>query len=156
MTSERSALKERLSAEIVQALKAGEKVRLGALRMLSASVKNREVELRREVTDDEFREVAAREVKRRTEAVEAYQAAGRTDLVEKESAERDALQTYLPEQLSAAEVAAIIDEAIEETGATTMKEMGKVMGQVMARAKGKVDGSAVQARVKERLAGTSD
>lgn len=153
MGGEASALKTRLDDEIRQALKAGEKVRLGALRLLSAAVTNRGKELRRALTDDEVREVATREVKRRNEAIEAYESAGRDELAAKEREEREALAAYVPEQLSEAEVDAIVDEAIAATGATSMREMGRVMGAVMAEAKGKVDGGAVQAKVKARLGG---
>jgi len=147
------SLKDRLAGEMREALKAGQKVRLSTLRLLSASVKNREVELRRELSDDEVREVAAREVKRRTEAIEAYDGAGRDDLASREREEREVLQAYLPPQLSESEVEALIDEAIGATGAASAKEMGKVMGFVMARARGKVDGGEVQAKVRERLGG---
>jgi uncharacterized protein len=146
-----SSLKERLAGEMREALKSGQKVRLAALRLLLASVKNREVELRREVSDDEFREVAGREVKRRVEAIEAYESAGREDLAAREREEREVLRAYLPEQISVEQVDALIEEAIASTGATSAREMGKVMGFVMSRAKGRVDGSAVQARVRERL-----
>lgn len=147
------ALKQRLTDEMKAALKAGEKTRLGALRLLSASVKNREVELRHELSDEELQEVAVREVKRRNEAIEAYESAGREDLAGKEREEREVLTAYVPQQLGAEEVEALIREAIEQTGASSPKEMGKVMGFVMGRAKGRVDGSAVQARVKELLEG---
>ncbi len=145
------ALKARLRNEMNDALRAGDKVRLGALRMLSAGITNREKELLRELNDAEVREVAAREVKRRTEAIEAFDKAGRRDLVEKESAEREVLSAYAPERLSDAEVDTLIDEAIAETGAASMKDMGKVMSAVMARAKGRVDGGAVQSQVRSRL-----
>jgi uncharacterized protein YqeY len=147
-----SNLKERLASEMRESLKAGQKIRLAALRMLSASVKNREVELRHELSDDELRDVASREVKRRTEAIEAYDAAGREDLARREREERDVLRAYIHEQLSDDEVDALIDEAIAATGASSPQGMGKVMGFVMGRAKGRVDGAAVQARVRERLA----
>ncbi|MGZ4108849.1 MAG: GatB/YqeY domain-containing protein [Actinomycetota bacterium] len=133
------------------ALRSGDKVRLGALRMLSAGITNREKELRHELSDDEVREVAAREVKRRSESIEAFAKGGRQDLVDKETAERDVLDAYAPERLSEAEVDALVEEAIAETGATSMKEMGKVMSAVMARGKGRVDGNVVQAKVRARL-----
>ena len=151
MADSGTGLKERVAEEMREALKAGQRVRLAALRLLSASVKNREVELRRELSEDEFREVASREVKRRVEALEAYESAGREDLAAREREERDVLQAYVPEQLSDEEVNALIEEAIAITGATSAREMGKVMGFVMGKARGKVDGSAVQARVRERL-----
>ena len=137
--------------EMRDALKAGQKVRLSALRMLSAAVKNREVEVRRELTDEEIGEVAAKEVKRRTEAMEAYGEAGRDELVEREREERDVLQSYAPAGLSDDEVAALVDEAIAATGASRPEEIGKVMGYVMGRAKGRVDGAVVQAMVRNRL-----
>ena len=146
-----STLKARVQREMHEALKAGEKVRLGALRMLSAAITNREKEVRHELSDDEVREVAVREVKRRTESIEAFEKGGRTDLVEKETAEREVLNAYAPVPLSDAEVDAIVEEAIAATGASGPGDMGKVMGQVMAKAKGRVDGSAVQAKVRARL-----
>jgi uncharacterized protein YqeY len=149
--SEGSTLKERVATEITDALKRGEKIRLGTLRLLSASVKNREVELRRPLDDEEFLEVVGREVKRRTEAIEAYRKAGREDLVAKETEEREVLQVYLPAGLSDAETDALVAEAIAATGATSVKELGRVMGYVMGKGKGRVDGGAVQNKVRERL-----
>ena len=153
MAEARAALRTRLDEEIKGALRAGEKVRLGALRLLVAAITVREKELRRLLSDEEIREVAAREAKKRNEAIEAFASAGREELAAKERQERKALGPYLPEQLSDAEVDAIVDEAIEATGATSLKEMGMVMGAVMANAKGKVDGSAVQRKVRARLGG---
>jgi uncharacterized protein len=146
-------LKAQVHEQMTAALRAGEKVRLGALRMLASSITNREKEVMRDLSDDEVREVAGKEVKRRTESIEAFESAGRTELAEKERAEREVLQPFAPEQLSDAEVDALIDDAMTATGATSMQEMGKVMGAVMASAKGKVDGSVVQQKVRERLAG---
>ena len=146
-----STLKQRMAEEMKDALRAGEKVRLGALRMLSAAVKNREVELRHELSDQEFIEVVGREVKRRNEAIEAFESAGREDLVAKETEERETLQAYMPEQLSDAETDALVDEAIATTGASSVKEIGKVMGYVMGKAKGRVDGGAVQRKARDRL-----
>jgi uncharacterized protein YqeY len=133
------------------AMKAGDKVRLGALRLLVAAITNREKELRRSPTDDEIREVAGKEVKKRTESIEAFAAAGRTELVEKERTERALLEPYAPVQLDESAVDAIIDEAFAATGASGPQDMGKVMGFVMGRAKGQVDGAVVQRKVKERL-----
>jgi uncharacterized protein YqeY len=146
-------LKARLSGEMKEALKAGEKVRLSALRLLAASVKNREVELRRDVTEEEFLEVVAREVKRRKEAAEAYEQAGREDLLDRERQEQAALETYLPAGLSDQEVEALVEEAIASTGASGPGDMGKVMSQVMAKARGRVDGATVNALVRSRLGG---
>ena len=146
-------LKETVREQMTAALKGGDKLRLGALRMLTAAITNREKEERHELSDDEVREVAGKEVKRRIESIEAFEAAGRTELADKERAERDVLQAFAPEQLSEAEVDAIIDRAIADSGATSPKEMGRVMGAVMAQAKGKVDGAVVQRKVRERLSG---
>lgn len=144
-------LRTRLRTETNDALRAGEKVRLGALRMLSAAITNREKELRRGLSDEEIREVAAREVKRRSESIEAFAAGGRQDLVDKETAERDALASYAPERLTDAEVDALVERVIAETNAASMADIGAVMRAVMAGAKGRVDGGAVQARVRARL-----
>jgi uncharacterized protein YqeY len=146
-------LKEQVHEQMTAALRAGDKLRLGALRMLAAAITNREKEILHELSDDEVREVAGKEVKKRSESIEAFGSAGRTELAEKERAERDVLQSFAPEQLSDAEVDALIDEAISSTEASSMKEMGAVMGAVMASAKGKVDGSLVQRKVRERLGG---
>jgi uncharacterized protein YqeY len=146
-------LKEQVHEQMTAALRAGDKLRLGALRMLAAAITNREKEILHELSDDEVREVAGKEVKKRSESIEAFGSAGRTELAEKERAERDVLQPFAPEQLSDAEVDALIDEAISSTEASSMKEMGAVMGAVMASAKGKVDGSLVQRKVRERLGG---
>ena len=146
-------LKAQVHEQMTAALRAGDKLRLGALRMLAASITNREKEVLHELSDEEVREVAGREVKRRTESIEAFASAGRTELAEKERAEREILEPFAPEQLAEAEVDAMIDGAISATGAASMQDMGKVMGAVMASAKGRVDGSVVQRKVRERLAG---
>ena len=144
-------LKEQLREEITDALRAGDKVRLGALRLLSAAVTNQEKELRRELSDDELRAVAGKEMKKRAESIEAFEGAGRQELADKERAERDAITAYAPEQLDEEQVDALIDEAIDATGAIGPQDFGAVMGKVMATAKGKVDGSVVQRKVRERL-----
>ena len=148
-------LKERLAAEMKDALRSGERVRLGALRMLSASVTNREKDLRREVTDDEVRDVAAKELKKRAESIEAFEGAGRRELAEKERAERDAIASYAPEPLSEEEVDALVEEALAVTGAASEKELGAVMGHLMGKAKGRVDGRLVQEKVRARLRGSA-
>jgi uncharacterized protein YqeY len=148
-------LKTRLVDDMQAALRAGDKVRLSALRMLLAAVKNKEVEgaRARELTDDEIREVAQKEVKKRGDSIEAFEAAGRSELAERERAEAEVLVAYAPEQLSGDEVDELVDEALAATGATSVREMGKVMGFVMGKAKGRVDGGLVQAKVRERLEG---
>lgn len=143
----------RVSEDLRAAMKSGQKVRLAALRMLATSIRNREVELRRDLSEEEFLEVVAREVKRRKEAAEAYEGAGREELAARERQEQDALEAYLPAALSDEDVAGLIEEAVAATGASGPGDMGKVMSHVMGKARGRVDGSAISARVRERLAG---
>ena len=146
-----ASLRDQVREQTTTALKAGDSVRVGTLRLLTAAITNREKEVGHELDDDEVREVAAKEVKKRTEAIEAFAGAGRDELVEKESAEREILRPYAPAQLDDAAVAAIVDEVIAATGASGPGDLGKVMGQAMGRLKGQADGSAVQALVRERL-----
>ena len=148
-------LKAQVTEDMKAALKAGDKLRLGALRMFLAAIQNKEVEgaQARELSDDEIREVAQKEIKKRGDSIEAFESAGRFELAEKERAEREVLAAYAPEQLSEAQVDALVEEALAATGATSAKEMGKVMGFVMGRARGKVDGGFVQQKVKARLSG---
>ena len=144
-------LKDRLRGEITSALRAGDKVRLSALRMLSAAVTNREKELRHELSDDELRDVAAKEVKKRVESIEAFDGAGRTELADRERAEREAIEPYAPARMDEAQVDALIEEAFAATGASGPQDLGAVMGFVMGRVKGQVDGAVVQRKVRERL-----
>jgi uncharacterized protein YqeY len=148
-----STLKDEIQSQMHLAMKSGEKVRLGALRLLTAAIKNREVEVGHELSDDEVREIAGKEVKKRTESIEAFDAAGRDELAAKEREERDIVSVYAPAQLSEDAVDALIDEALAATGATSPKEMGKVMGFVMGKAKGQADGTVVQQKVLARLTG---
>lgn len=150
---EGGGLRDQVRRDLTAAMKARDAVRVGALRMLLTAIVNREKELRHPLTDEEVREVAAREVKRRTESIEAFERGNRPDLVAKETAEREILQAYAPEQLSEAELEAIIEEAIAEVGAAGPGDLGKVMGKVMARARGRADGSLVQGKVRARLGG---
>ena len=145
------SLKARLIEEQRAALKAGQRLRLSALRLLSAAVTNREVELGHPLTDAEFEDVARREVKKRREAVEAYLAAGRDDRAEGERAEQEVLEAYLPAGLSDDEVDALVEDAVAALGAAGPGDLGRVMGHVMAAAKGRADGRAVQAKVRARL-----
>jgi uncharacterized protein len=142
---------DRLSAEIRTAMKSGDRTRLDTMRLLAAAVKNREVEVGHDLSEEEFLEVVTREAKRRREAVEAYEKGDRPELAEKERAEAAILGAYLPEQLSEDEVRALIEEAIEATGADAPGEVGKVMAWIMARHKGRVDGSTVNSLARERL-----
>ena len=148
-----SALKTEIHQQMTAAMKARDELRLGTLRMLISAIRYKEDELGHELSDDEVRAVAGSQVKKRTESIEAFEQAGRSELVAKEAAEREVLAAFAPEQLSDEAVDALVDEAIASTGATSMQQMGQVMGAIMAKAKGQVDGSVVQAKVKARLGG---
>jgi len=150
---EAGSLKARLADEMRTAMKARERIKLGALRLLATSVKNREVELGHPLSDDEFVDVATREVKRRREAIEAYERAGREDRVAQEREEQDVLEAYVPARMDQAEVSALIDEAVQAIGATGPGDLGRVMGYVMGKAKGRVDGKEIQSVVRARLGG---
>jgi uncharacterized protein YqeY len=146
-------LKERITEDMKAAMRAGEKERLGVIRMLQAAIKQREVDERIVLDDAQVIAAVEKMVKQRREAVAQFEAGGRTDLVEKENAEIALLQAYLPAQLGDAELDALIADAIAQTGASTIKDMGKVMGVVKAKAAGRADMGAVGARIKARLAG---
>ena len=150
-------LKTQIGDDMKAAMKAGDKVRVGALRMFLAAIKTKEVEgaAARELSDDEVRQVAAKEVKKRTESIEAFEGAGRTELAEQERAEREVLLPFAPPPVDESALDALVDEAVAATGAMSVQEMGKVMGAVMSKAKalGQVDGSVVQAKVRARLGG---
>jgi uncharacterized protein YqeY len=143
---------DRLSSEIKEAMKSGDRTRLQTVRLLATAVRNREIELGRDLTEDDLVEVASREVKRRKEAAEAYERGDRPELADRERAEQAVLEAYLPERLSESEVAAAIDDAIAATDASGPGDLGKVMGHVMGRLKGRVDGAEVNRLARERLA----
>jgi uncharacterized protein YqeY len=147
------AVKERITEDMKSAMRSGEKERLATIRMILAGIKQREVDERIQLDDVQTLSVIEKMVKQRRESIVQFEAGGRADLVAKENAELLILQSYLPQQLSDAEVTALIDEAIAATGATSMKDMGKVVAQVKAAAQGRADMGAVSARVKARLSG---
>lgn len=144
-------LKERITEDMKTAMRAGEKERLGTIRLVLAAIKQREVDER--ITLDDTQVLAALEkmIKQRKESITQFESGGRADLVAKEKAELGVLQAYLPEQMSDAEIDALIAEAVAASGATSIKDMGKVMGLVKARAQGKADMGAVSARIKQKL-----
>lgn len=146
-----STLKDEIHRQMTDAMKAGDKTRVGALRMFTSAIRYKEDELGHELSDDEIRDVAGKEVKKRTESIEAFQGAGRTDLADKERLERDVIMPWAPAQLDEAAVDELVDEALAATGATSVKDLGKVMGFVMAKARGQVDGGVVQQKVRDRL-----
>ena len=147
------SLKEQLQQDMKQAMRGGDKRRLGAIRLVMAAIKQREVDERIELDDAAITAVLDKMAKQRRESIAQYSKAGRDDLVEQENFELELLKTYLPEQLEAAEIDAMIEATIQSTGATSVKDMGKVMGQLKPRLQGRADMGAVSARIKARLSG---
>ena len=148
-------LKERLRADLNAAMRARDQVRMRTLRMALTSITNEEVAgaAARDLTDDEIVKVLTREARKRREAAEAFSAAGRADQAAAERAEGEILADYLPAQLSDDELAALVDAAIAETGASGMSGMGQVMKTVTPRVAGRADGARVAAEVRRRLSG---
>ena len=145
-------LRDQVNSDIATAMKAKEPARLSALRMLKAAIMNKGIEKGHDLADDEVLQVVSTLVKQRRDSIEQFSKAGRTDLVDKETAEIAVLETYLPPAASAEEIDAAIAAAIAETGATSQKDMGKVMKAVMPRLAGKnADGRAVNDAVRRKL-----
>jgi len=142
---------ERLDAELREALKSGDKLKLSVVRMIKASLKNKEIDKTGTLTAEEIISVLSTMVKQRRESIEQFSTAGRTDLVDKEKAELEIIQSYLPKQLSLQEIDAIILSAIKECNASSPAEMGMVMKLVSPKIKGVADGKMVNQRVKEFL-----
>ena len=145
-------LKERITEDMKSAMRAGEKERLGTIRLALAAIKQREVDERITLDDGQVLTVLEKMIKQRKEAITQFQSGGRADLVAKESAEVSILEGYLPARLSDAELDALITGAIAATGATSPKDMGKVIASVKSQAQGRADMGVVSARVKEKLA----
>jgi uncharacterized protein YqeY len=135
------------------AMRSGEKERLGAIRMITAAIKQREVDERITLDDTQVVSVLEKMIKQRKESLEQFKAGNRQDLADKESAEITLLQGYMPSQLSGAEIDALIAEAVATTGAASIKDMGKVMGIIKAKAQGRADMAAVGAKIKAKLGG---
>lgn len=144
-------LEERLNEEMKLAMKSNDKIRLSTIRMIRSAIKNREIELRKKLDDEEIYRVIQGMVRKGEESLEQFQAGGRTDLVEKERKEIEILKSFLPEQVSKEELIRIIDETIKETQSSSIKDLGKVMKSVMSKLGGKADGRLVNQLVKERL-----
>ena len=146
-----ASLKERITEDMKSAMRAGEKERLGTIRMLQAAIKQREVDERIVLDDGQVLSVIEKMIKQRKESIAQFEQGGRADLAAREQAEIELLQAYLPAQLSDAEVDALIKDAIASTGAASVKDMGKVMAVVKAKAAGRTDMGAVSARIKAAL-----
>ncbi|MER0497299.1 GatB/YqeY domain-containing protein [Aeromonas hydrophila] len=146
------SLKDQLKDQQKLAMLAKDKARLGAIRLLMAEIKQREIDTRVELNDQDILAVVTKMVKQRRDSISQFEAAGRQDLADKESAEIVVLQEFLPQQLTAAEIAALIEQAIAESGAAVMADMGKVMAVLKPKIQGRADVGAVSAQVKTRLA----
>src|SRR5512136_463100 len=144
-------LDERLVDEMKQAMRSSDKVRLSTIRMIRTAVKNKEIELRKKLDDEEIQKVIQGMLRRNEESIEQFRLGGRMDLVDKESQEGDILKSYLPQALSTEEILKVIDESIQETQASSLKDLGKVMKSVMLKLTGKADGKVINQLVKERL-----
>jgi len=145
-------LKEKVIQDMQNSLKKGDKIRLSTMRLLLSEIKNLEKEKRiSDLSDDDVLSVVRREIKRRDQALEEFRKAERKDLVDKEEKERQILEEYLPAQLSQEELEAMVRRVIQETGATTSREMGKVMSRMMQEVKGKADGKRVRQTVESLL-----
>ena len=146
-------LKARITEDMKSAMRAKETLRLGTIRLLLAAIKQREVDERIELDDPAITGIIEKLIKQRRDSISQFQTAGRQDLVDAEQAELVILQAYLPEPLSAAEVAAAVTAAVAESGATSVKDMGKVMGLLKSRLAGRADMGQVSALIKAKLAG---
>jgi len=142
----------RLESELKEAMKERDAERRDALRLILNALRAAEKEIQRPLHEDEELQVLQRERKRRLEAIEAYRAAGREEQAEKEEDELDVLEDFMPDPLSEDELEQIVDDAIAENGATSLRDLGRVMADVMPQIAGRADGSAVSQLVREKLA----
>lgn len=147
-----SALKTRINDDVKTAMRSKDKERLATLRLLTAAIKQKEVDERIELDDDQIITVLEKMLKQRKDSIEQYEKAGRNELAEVEIKEIEILKEFMPEQFSDDEIAKLIDEAISATGASEMKDMGKVMGMLKPKLAGKADMGAVSGMIKAKLA----
>lgn len=145
-------LRERLNAEMKEAMKSRDAARLSGIRMVLSAVKNRDIELRRELSDAEITDTISTLCKQRRESIRLFKEAGRQDLVDKEEAELALLMSFLPQQLTREELESLVEKVITETAATSGKDMGKVMKALQPQVSGRADGKLVSEVVKEKLA----
>ena len=141
-----------LEAQLKDAMREGDAERRDALRLILSSLRGAEKELQRDLSEDEELQVLQRERKKRVEAADAFRAAGRDEQAEKEEAELDVLEEFMPEPLGEDELEEIVDDVIAEVGATSVRDIGRVMADVMPQVAGRADGSAVSQLVREKLA----
>ena len=145
------SLKDRIQQDVKDAMRAREKQRLATIRLITAAIKQREVDERIELDDEQVLLVLDKMCKQRRESISQFEKAGRDDLIAQEVSELDIIQGYLPEQLGDDEIVALIDAAMADTGASSIKDMGKVMGQLKPKLQGRADIGAVSAMIKARL-----
>ncbi len=148
-----SPLKQRILEDVTAAMRAKDKPRLGTLRLVTAAIKQLEVDSRSSLDDAEVLAVLEKMLKQRRDSLQQYSDAGRQDLADQESYEIAIIATYMPEALPADELEALIDAAIAETGATSIRDMGNVMGLLKSRVQGRADLGAVSGTVKQKLSG---
>ncbi|MGD8207917.1 MAG: GatB/YqeY domain-containing protein [Thiohalocapsa sp.] len=153
MSDTDSALKARITEDMKTAMRSGDKERLGAIRLVLAAIKQVEVDTRETLADPQVVGILDKLAKQRRESISQYQDAGRDDLAAKEQRELELIQEYLPAALSEQELERIIEDALQQSGASGMKDMGRVMAIIKPQAQGRADMGAVSARVKQRLSG---
>ncbi|AIQ31755.1 MULTISPECIES: GatB/YqeY domain-containing protein [Paenibacillus] len=144
-------LSERLNEDMKQAMKSKDKFRLSTIRMVRSTIKYLEIDLKRTLDDNEVLDILSREIKQRKDALQEFEAAGREELAASTKAEIEIIIQYLPEQLSEEEIKVIVQQTIQETGASSKSEMGKVMSALMPKVKGRADGKLVNQAVQQFL-----
>jgi uncharacterized protein YqeY len=149
-------LKSRLDDDLKDAMRSGDRLRRSVIRLLRAAIKNEEIEVRRDLDDAGVVDVLTRQVKQRRDSIEAFTQGGRHDMADKEQAEVAVILEYLPRQMDADEIAALVRQAIDETGAAGPADMGRVMGRVMPQVRGRAQGGQVSAIASRLLRGGSD
>ena len=146
------SLQEQLKSELKTAMQAKDKARVGTIRLLMAEIKQKEVDGRKELSDDEILGVLTKMVKQRKESISQFTAANRQDLADKEAAEIEVLKVFMPQPLSDAEVDALIDATLQQLAVTSPQEMGKVMNALRPQVQGRADMAVISAKIKARLA----
>lgn len=144
-------LSERLNDDMKQAMKSQEKFKLTTIRMVRAAIKNLEIDLKRPLEDSEVLDILSREIKQRKDSLQEFDKAGRDDLAKDVAAEIEIISVYLPQQLTEEEIKVIVQQTIQETGASSKAEMGKVMSALLPKVKGRADGKLVNTFVQQFL-----
>ncbi|MNW29462.1 hypothetical protein SAMN04488542_102117 [Fontibacillus panacisegetis] len=144
-------LSERLNEDMKQAMKSQDKFKLSTIRMIRATIKNLEIDLKRTLNDNEVLDILSREIKQRKDALQEFEKAGREDLASNAKAEAEIIAGYLPEQLTEEEIKVIVQQTIQETGASSKADIGKVMSALMPKVKGRADGKLVNQAVQQQL-----